>query len=60
MSVQVGSARLPWDVVVDDPVGASAADRAALGDTFVVESGGMRYLLVSPPMECEHSTTSMN
>ncbi|MFT5203239.1 MAG: cytochrome P450 [Candidatus Aldehydirespiratoraceae bacterium] len=46
MSVPVGSARLPWDAVVDDPVGAIAADRAALGDTFVIDSGGMRYLFV--------------
>ncbi|MEM7140302.1 MAG: cytochrome [Actinomycetota bacterium] len=45
----VGSARLPWDEPVDDPVGAIAADRAALGDTFAVESGDMTYLFVFSP-----------
>ena len=39
-----GRARLPWDAAVPDPVGAIAADRSALGDTFWIESGEMRYL----------------
>ena len=41
-----GGAALPWDAVLDDPVGAIAADRAALGDTFSVVSGGMTYLFL--------------
>ncbi len=35
---------LPWDVAVDDPVGALAEARRQLGDTFVVDSGDDRYL----------------
>ena len=41
-----GGTALPWDAVLDDPVGAIAADRAALGDTFSVVSGGMTYLFL--------------
>ena len=35
---------LPWDVAVADPIADLAAARAELGDTFVVDSGGDRYL----------------
>ena len=35
---------LPWDIAVDDPIADLAAARAELGDTFVVDSGGDRYL----------------
>lgn len=45
-NVPVGQAKLPWDSTVADPVAAIAADRAALGDTFALESGGMNYLFV--------------
>lgn len=44
-----GRARLPWDTVVADPVAAIAHDRANLGDTFAIESGGMTYLFVFSP-----------
>jgi len=40
---------LPWDVPVDDPVAAIASARAALGDTFVVDSGPDRYLFTFAP-----------
>ena len=40
---------LPWDTAVDDPVEALAAARASLGDTFVVDSGGDRYLFTFSP-----------
>ncbi len=35
---------LPWDVPVDDPIAALGRARRELGDTFVVDSGGDRYL----------------
>jgi cytochrome P450 len=35
---------LPWDVAVDDAVGAIADARARLGDSFVVRSGGDSHL----------------
>ncbi len=41
---------LPWDVAVDDPVGALAGARRELGDTFVVDSGGDRYLFTCSPV----------
>jgi cytochrome P450 len=40
---------LPWDVEVADPVAALAEARARLGDTFVVDSGGDRYLFTFSP-----------
>ena len=40
---------LPWDVTVVDPVAALAAARAEFGDTFVVDSGGDRYLFTFSP-----------
>jgi cytochrome P450 len=40
------AARLPWDAVVEDPVGTLAEARTRLGDTFVVDSGDDRYLFV--------------
>jgi cytochrome P450 len=41
---------LPWDdPSASDPVGALAAARAALGDTFEVVSGSDRYLFVFSP-----------
>src|SRR5580692_5986229 len=42
--------RLPWDDVVEDPVAALAEARSRLGDTFVVDSGGDRYLFLFSPM----------
>jgi len=42
--------RLPWDAVVKDPVATLAEARSRLGDTFVVDSGGDRYLFVLSPM----------
>ncbi|MDT5072329.1 MAG: hypothetical protein QOH82_1649 [Mycobacterium sp.] len=39
-----GGVGLPWDVAVDDAVGAVAAARASCGDSFVVRSGGDDYL----------------
>ena len=44
---------LPWDVAVEDAVGAIAAARAAHGDTFVVESGRDRYLFTFSPTGVE-------
>ena len=44
--VPLGQAKLPWDALIDDPVETIRADRESLGDTFVVESGDMRYLFV--------------
>ena len=44
------AARLPWDAVVEDPVGALAEARSHLGDTFVVDSGDDRYLFVFSPL----------
>ncbi|MBB3604581.1 cytochrome P450 [Mycolicibacterium sp. BK556] len=44
---------LPWDVAVDDAVGAIAAARERCGDTFVVESGGDRYLFTFSPTGVE-------
>ncbi|KAA0024710.1 cytochrome P450 [Antrihabitans cavernicola] len=35
---------LPWDIAVDDAVAELAHARDAYGDTFVVDSGGDRYL----------------
>jgi cytochrome P450 len=40
---------LPWDQPTGDAVGAIAAARATHGDTFVVDSGGDRYLFVFSP-----------
>ncbi len=40
---------LPWDVPTDDPVAALADARQAQGDTFVVDSGGDRYLFTFSP-----------
>ncbi len=40
---------LPWDVAVADPVTALAEARAALGDTFVVDSGPDRFLFTFSP-----------
>jgi cytochrome P450 len=42
--------RLPWDGVVEDAVATLAEARSRLGDTFVVDSGGDRYLFVFSPM----------
>ena len=42
--------RLPWDDVVEDPVATLADARSRLGDTFVVDSGGDRYLFLFSPM----------
>src|SRR5882672_7310791 len=40
----------PWDdAAAPDPVGALAAARDELGDTFVVDSGSDRYLFVFSP-----------
>jgi cytochrome P450 len=41
---------LPWDVPVDDAVGAIASARARYGDTFVVDSGGDHYLFTFSPV----------
>jgi len=40
---------LPWDQPVDDAVAAIGEARAALGDTFVVDSGADRYLFTFSP-----------
>lgn len=40
---------LPWDTRVADPVAALAAARARHGDTFMVDSGGDRYLFLFSP-----------
>ena len=42
----VGRAQLPWDAATEDPVARIGLDRAELGDTFLVESGGLSYLFV--------------
>ena len=42
--------RLPWDAVVEDPVAALAEARSRIGDTFVVDSGGDRYLFLFSPL----------
>jgi cytochrome P450 len=44
---------LPWDVPVEDGVAAIAAARARHGDTFVVDSGGNRYLFTFSPSGVE-------
>ena len=46
----VADVGLPWDVPIDDPVGALAEARRSLGDTFVVDSGGDRYLFTFSPV----------
>jgi cytochrome P450 len=45
------SVTLPWDATSGptDPVAVLAAERARLGDTFVVESGGVTYLFLFSP-----------
>ncbi len=40
---------MPWDVGVEDPVAALAEARLLLGDTFVVDSGGDRFLFTFSP-----------
>ena len=40
---------LPWDGPVEDAVAVIASARAVLGDTFVVDSGGDRYLFTFSP-----------
>lgn len=45
----VADVSLPWDRPSADPVADLAAARAAHGDTFVVDSGGSRYLFVFSP-----------
>jgi cytochrome P450 len=42
--------RLPWDAVVEDPVAALAEARSRIGDTFVVDSDGDRYLFLFSPL----------
>jgi len=44
---------LPWDVPVDDAVGAIAEARARHGDTFVVLSGTDHYLFTFSPVGVE-------
>ena len=44
---------LPWDVPVDDAVGAIASARARHGDTFIVESGDDHYLFTFSPTGVE-------
>jgi cytochrome P450 len=44
---------LPWDVAVDDAVGAVAEARATHGDSFVVSSGGHHYLFTFSPTGVE-------
>jgi len=41
---------LPWDAPSGDPVRALADARRDLGDTFVVDSGGDRYLFTFSPV----------
>lgn len=43
------SASLPWDSLVEDAVAVISGARAALGDTFVVDSGTDRYLFTFSP-----------
>ena len=50
MPVIATGVRLPWDAVVEDPVAALADARSQVGDTFVVDSGGDRYLFLFSPM----------
>src|ERR1700689_3593316 len=50
MPAIAAAARLPWDAVVEDPVGTLAEARTRLGDTFVVDSGDDRYLFVFSPL----------
>jgi cytochrome P450 len=50
MPVIAEGVRLPWDAMVDDPVATLAEARLRLGDTFVVDSGGDRYLFLFSPM----------
>jgi cytochrome P450 len=50
MPVIAEGVRLPWDATVEDPVAALAEARLRLGDTFVVDSGGDRYLFLFSPM----------
>jgi cytochrome P450 len=45
----VADLALPWDEPSRDPVADLARARAACGDTFVVDSGGSRYLFVFSP-----------
>src|SRR5215467_1533716 len=48
----IASLRLPWDAADEgpnDPVAALAQARARHGDTFVVDSGGTRYLFLFSP-----------
>lgn len=45
----VADGALPWDDLQTDPVAALAAARAVHGDTFVVDSGGDRYLFLLSP-----------
>ena len=44
---------LPWDVSVDDAVGAIAEARARYGDTFTVQSGDNQYLFTFSPAGVE-------
>ncbi|WP_167103299.1 cytochrome [Mycobacterium sp. DL592] len=44
---------LPWDLAVDDAVGAIAAARERCGDTFVVQSGSAKYLFTFSPAGVE-------
>jgi cytochrome P450 len=44
---------LPWDVPVDDAVGAVAAARTSHGDSFVARSGGNDYLFTFSPTGVE-------
>ena len=41
---------LPWDVAIDDAIGALRDARASCGDTFVVDSGPDRYLFTFSPV----------
>jgi cytochrome P450 len=43
------SVDMPWDVPIDDPVGALAEARRSLGDTFVVDSGEDRFMFTFSP-----------
>lgn len=45
----VADVAMPWDRPSADPVADLAAARAVHGDTFVVDSGGSRYLFVFSP-----------
>jgi cytochrome P450 len=50
LPVIAAGVRLPWDAVVENPVATLADARARLGDTFIVDSGGDRYLFLFSPM----------